>query len=88
MAHGMQEYIRRKLEDALKPSVLEIINDSARHHGHGGDDGSGESHFTVQIASPAFQGKSRLETQRMVMDVLKEELQSGRLHALSIKTSR
>lgn len=44
-----------------------------------------ENHYEVRIASASFQGKSRLEQQRMVMGVFPDELKSGELHALAIK---
>lgn len=84
MATGMQERIREKLAQALQPSSLGIVNESHRHAGHAGDDGSGESHFRVTIVSGAFTGKSRVERQRMVYDLLSEELRGG-IHALSLK---
>lgn len=74
----------RLLTDALAPASLAVINDSARHAGHMGDDGSGESHFTVVIESAAFAGVSRLERQRMVNRAL-GDLPGGRVHALAIK---
>lgn len=76
--------IRQLLEAAFAPGALEVINDSARHHGHAGDDGSGESHFTVEIESIAFAGKSRLERQRMVNQAL-GDIPGQRVHALAIK---
>ena len=76
--------IERLLRDAFAPSALAVINDSARHHGHAGDDGSGESHFTVEVESAAFAGKSRLERQRMVNRAL-GDLPGQRVHALAIK---
>ena len=76
--------IERLLEAAFAPARLAVINDSARHHGHAGDDGSGESHFTVEIESGAFAGKSRLERQRMVNRAL-GDLPGQRVHALAIK---
>jgi BolA protein len=72
------------LTAALAPSRLEVINDSAKHHGHTGDDGSGESHFTVVIESAAFVGKSRLERQRMVNLAL-GDIPGNRVHALAIR---
>ncbi|WP_188644842.1 BolA family protein [Tsuneonella deserti] len=69
---------------ALAPTRLEVINDSAKHHGHAGDDGSGESHFTVIIESAAFAGKSRLERQRMVNAAL-GDIPGNRVHALAIR---
>jgi BolA protein len=61
-----------------------VINDSARHHGHSGDDGSGESHFTIEIESAAFAGLSRLERQRRINHVL-GDIPGRRVHALAIK---
>ena len=72
------------LTAAFTPTRLEVINDSARHHGHSGDDGSGESHFTVVIESAAFAGKSRLERQRMVNSAL-GDIPGNRVHALAIR---
>jgi BolA protein len=76
--------IEQRLRAALAPTRLAVINDSGRHRGHSGDDGSGESHFTVEIESPAFAGKSRLERQRAVNAALSDLLEA-RIHALAIK---
>lgn len=76
--------IETLLQHAFLPTRLEVINDSARHHGHAGDDGSGESHFTVLIESVAFAGKSRLERQRMVNRAL-GDIPGRRVHALAIR---
>ncbi|OYY75914.1 MAG: BolA family transcriptional regulator [Sphingomonas sp. 28-62-20] len=73
-----------RLARALEPSLLEIINDSASHAGHMGDDGSGESHFTVVIESAAFVGQSRVARQRLVNQAL-GDLMDGTVHALVIK---
>ena len=66
-------------------SALDIIDDSHRHAGHAGHDGLGESHFQVRIVSDAFAGKSRVERQRLVYDLLAAELKD-RVHALSLTT--
>ena len=84
MSQGMEDRIRQKLARGLLPLVMEIVNDSARHAGHAGDDGSGESHFHVKIVSSSFNGKGRVERQRMVYDLLQEEM-AGPVHALSVK---
>jgi BolA protein len=76
--------IEQRLRAALAPTRLAVINDSARHHGHAGDDGSGESHFTVEIESQAFAGLSRLERQRAV-NVALGDLMKERVHALAIR---
>ena len=76
--------IEQRLRAALAPVHLAVINDSAKHHGHSGDDGSGESHFTVEIEAEAFRGKSRVERQRAVNAALGQMLE-GRVHALAIR---
>ncbi|MFA7603069.1 MAG: BolA family protein [Novosphingobium sp.] len=84
MTEPVAQEIDRLLTEAFAPTRLDVINDSARHHGHAGDDGSGESHFTVEIESAAFAGVSRLERQRMVNRAL-GDIPGQRVHALAIK---
>ena len=84
MTTPLASEIERLLTAALSPTRLEVINDSARHHGHAGDDGSGESHFTLEIESAAFAGVSRLERQRMVTRAL-GDIPGQRVHALAIR---
>lgn len=69
------------LVKALVPLHMEIENES---HMHSVPPGS-ETHFKVLVVSAAFEGKSRIDRQRMINDLLKEELKSG-LHALTQKT--
>ncbi len=76
--------IADRLTQALKPESLAVINDSAKHRGHMGDDGSGESHFTVEIVSGAFIGQSRVGRQRLVNGAL-AELLAEKVHALAIR---
>lgn len=73
-----------RLNAALAPTHLDVVNDSGQHAGHMGDDGSGESHFTVIVESHAFVGLSRVQRQRLVNEALSELLQD-RIHALAIK---
>ena len=84
MSGSVAREIEILLQEAFLPSRLDVINDSARHHGHAGDDGSGESHFTVVIESLAFAGKNRLERQRMVNRAL-GDIPGNRVHALAIR---
>jgi BolA protein len=74
----------RRLNSALIPTSVELIDDSEQHRGHGGYNPAGESHFTLRIESPAFEGKSRVERQRMVYEAL-GDLMRERVHALSIR---
>ena len=86
MAGPVQQEMERLLTEAFSPTRLEVVNDSAKHHGHAGDDGSGESHFTVVIEAPAFADKSRLDRQRMVNKAL-GDIPGERVHALAIKAT-
>ena len=86
MAGPLQREMEELLQHAFIPSRLAVMNDSAKHHGHAGDDGSGESHFTVVIESVAFTGKGRLERQRMVNRAL-GDIPGERVHALAIKAT-
>jgi len=77
--------IRAKLTRALQPTRLEIHDDSHRHAGHAGARPGGESHFRLELVSPAFAGKTRLERQRLVYALLAQELQDA-VHALQLST--
>jgi BolA protein len=81
----VQARIRRKLESALAPEKLDVIDESHRHAGHAGARPEGETHFRVEIVSAAFDGKSRVERQRLVYEILAEELKD-RVHALALTT--
>ena len=84
MPTPLQTEMEALLTAAFAPIRLEVINDSAKHHGHTGDDGSGESHFTVVIESEAFAGQSRLARQRMVNAAL-GDIPGQRVHALAVR---
>ena len=83
MAGPIEREIETLLQQAFAPTRLAVTNDSAKHRGHAGDDGSGESHFSLLIESPAFEGKSRLERQRMVNAAL-GDIPGERVHALAV----
>ncbi|MCW1427863.1 BolA family protein [Novosphingobium sp. JCM 18896] len=84
MTGPLAQEIGQLLQAAFTPTRLDVINDSDKHRGHAGHDGSGESHFTVEIESTAFAGVSRLERQRMVNRAL-GDIPGDRVHALAIK---
>jgi BolA protein len=74
----------RRLDSALSPTRVELVDESEKHRGHGGYNPEGESHFSLEIESEAFTGKSRVERQRMIYKAL-GDLMRERVHALSIK---
>jgi BolA protein len=76
--------IARRLTQALNPAHLAVIDDSEKHRGHAGHDGSGESHFTVEIVAESFAGQNRVARQRAVNAALGDLLRE-RVHALAIK---
>jgi BolA protein len=77
--------ITKRLTAALGPTQLQVIDDSEKHRGHGGyNPDGGESHFTVEIESPAFVGLNRIARQRAVNHALGDLLQE-RVHALAIR---
>lgn len=76
--------ITRRLTDALDPTQLVVRDDSEMHRSHAGHDPRGESHFTVEIVSPRFNGMGRIERQRLVNAALADIL-AERVHALAIK---
>lgn len=77
--------IDSKLRAAFAPVRLAIEDESSKHHGHAGWREGGETHFRVEIVSPAFEGKTRVARQRLVYAALKDELDAG-LHALAMET--
>ncbi len=78
--------IEKRLIAGLSPSKLIINNDSAMHSGHSGDNGTGESHFSIEIESGQFTGKNRVAMQRMVNAAL-GDLMDEKVHAMAIKAS-
>ncbi|MDR6127809.1 BolA protein [Sphingomonas sp. SORGH_AS802] len=80
----LDRIIADRLQAALSPTRLSVSNDSAQHRGHMGDDGTGETHFSVDVESAAFTGLSRVARQRLVNQAL-ADLLASRIHALAIR---
>ena len=76
--------IYKKLSDFFTPDHLQVINDSEKHKGHSGSPNSGNSHFSITIKSKKLSGLTRVNGQRAIHQVLKEDL-AEYIHALSIK---
>ncbi|SEJ79018.1 BolA protein [Variovorax sp. OK605] len=73
------------LREALAPTQLEVIDESAAHAGHSGANAQGYgTHFRVRIASPLFDGKPRVARHRLVYDALQVFIAQG-LHAIAIE---
>jgi len=80
------EALRQRLQERLAPTRVEVLDESAAHLGHAGQDGTGSgTHFRVRIASPLFAGQPKVARHRLVYDALRDFLDRG-LHALAIET--
>jgi BolA family transcriptional regulator, general stress-responsive regulator len=82
-----ENLIRKIIQDNYDPIHFEIFNDSANHLNHlGQHDGlDHESHFKIVVVSEKFKGVSRVDRQRQIHSLLKDEMLSGALHSLSMK---
>ena len=75
--------IRAALEAAFEVQEIEIVNESSRHAGHAGDDGTGESHFAVRLRAPELAGMGRVARHRAVPAALGRDLVTS-IHALAL----
>jgi BolA protein len=80
---SVQATIRQRLEQALRPTRLDIVDESHLHAGHSREARAGESHFRVLVVSPEFAGKPRLARHRLVNELLADQL-ATKVHALAI----
>lgn len=80
----LADVIEDRLVRALSPTRVTVVNESAQHRGHMGDDGTGETHFRVEIEGEAFAGLGRVARQRLVNRAL-ADLLATRIHALAIR---
>ena len=79
----IRERIEVKLRESFAPTHLIVTDDSHRHAGHAGARPGGQTHFSIEIVSGAFEGKSRVDTHRAINTLLAEEFSDG-VHALAI----
>ncbi len=79
---SVKEEIETRLAAQFAPHRLEVENESHRHAGHSGDDGSGESHFRVVIRAGVFSSMSRVARHRAVHHALGDL--NTRVHALAL----
>ncbi|MBI1171258.1 BolA/IbaG family iron-sulfur metabolism protein [bacterium] len=79
---AIKDEIEARLREAFAVTALDVVNESHRHAGHAGDDGSGESHFAVSLRAPELSAMSRLARHRAVQGALGDI--NTRVHALSL----
>lgn len=78
----VKDEIEARLTAAFAPDRLEVVNESHRHAGHAGDDGSGESHFHILIRAAAFGTMTRVARHRAVHQALGDL--NARVHAIAL----
>ncbi len=74
--------IKKRL-NALAPSRLELLDESAQHAGHAGAAPGGNTHWKLTIVSAAFAGNPTVARHRMIYQALGELMQHP-IHALAI----
>ncbi len=67
----------------LEPTLLEVVDDSARHVGHAGA-ATGLGHFNVLIEAKAFAGLSPVARHKLVYQALGSLLETD-IHAVGIQ---
>jgi len=72
----------QRLTAAFAPQQIEILNESHKHAGHSGDDGSGESHFRIVLRSDTLAAMTRLARHRAVHAALGDL--NTRVHAIAL----
>lgn len=82
MTSQREAAIRERLQNALAPAHISVIDESHKHVGHAGA-ADGRGHFACTIVSAAFEGRSPLERHRMVYEAL-GDLMLTDIHAFSI----
>jgi BolA protein len=82
MSERKQE-IERRLQQALNPESLEVIDESHLHAGHAGAKG-GAGHYVVTIVADSFRGENTMSRHRMIYGAL-NDMMPTEIHALSIK---
>lgn len=80
MAIPMAEQIRERLQSALAPVELDVLDEGYKHAGHANE---GKGHFHVRIVSAAFAGQLPIKRHRMIYAALEGLMDNG-IHALSI----
>ncbi len=79
----VKENIELKVNDALNPEFLEVIDESHKHAGHIGARPEGETHFHINMTASVLNGKNRVARQRLIYKIISDELE-GPIHALSL----
>lgn len=69
----------------LKPTFLEIIDESANHIGHSGYNPTGTSHIKIKISSNLFDGLTKIKQHKLIYSALSDLITQNQIHAISIE---
>lgn len=72
--------IRNALSRHLNPNVLTVNDESHLHIGHANE---GAGHFSIEIVSQAFEGKTPVQRHQMIYEALGDLMKTD-IHAISI----
>ena len=75
------DLIKQKLNEAIKPKTIELIDNSPAHAGHAGAKSGG--HYNVTIVADLFDGKSLVQRHQLIYQAL-GDLMKTEIHALGI----
>ena len=85
MSTDLSDRMADRLRQQLRPTALEVLDESWRHAGHAGANGTGYgTHFRVRVASPLMAGQRRVDQHRLVYDALRDFIDQG-VHAIAIE---
>lgn len=79
-----EDLMKKRLHDSLDIQFLEIDNQSAKHLGHAGDDGTGESHYLITISCENLNDLTRIQRHRKVFEIIGSDIVEA-THSISIK---
>ncbi len=82
----IRDRITSRLTEALRPELLDVVDESSLHKGHAGARPEGETHFRIRIVAAAFRGLDRVAAHRLIYSTLADEIANG-VHALAISAS-
>ena len=79
----MKDRIENLIKSELKVSAIKIVDFSAQHEGHKGNEGGG--HFQAVIISDDFEGLTLIKRHQKIYSILGDLLKKE-IHAFSMKT--
>ena len=85
MSPALADEMTQRLRERLQPRSVQVEDESWKHEGHAGANGTGlGTHFRVHIQSAAFAGLPRVARHRLVYDALQDFITERGVHALAI----